>query len=87
MPCEEAVSAADEDFVYRKGETVYPEEAFDNHLLDDGSGIHFFLTRTEAEQFEYRTDDAWSAEARQKEAECECKIISFEEFKAWLKRE
>ena len=30
---------------------------------------------------------AWSAEARQKEAECESGKISFEEFKAWLKRE
>ena len=56
-PCEEAVSCADEDFIYRTGETVCPEEAFDGHLLENGSGIHFFLTRTEAEQFEFRTDD------------------------------
>ncbi len=41
-PCEEAVSCADEGFVYRKGETVYPEEEFDDALLTDGSGIHFF---------------------------------------------
>ncbi len=56
-PCEEAVSCADEDFVYRKGETAYPEEAFDDRLLTDGSGIHFFLTRTEAELFEYKKDE------------------------------
>ena len=63
-PCEEAVSCADEDVVYRKGETVYPEEEFDDHLLTDGSGIHFFLTRTEAELFEYEKDedDAESSE-------------------------
>jgi len=56
-PCEAAVSCADGDFIYRTGETVYPKEAFDSHLLADGSGIHFFLTRTEAEQFKFRTDD------------------------------
>ena len=56
-PCEEAFSFAHEDFVYRKGETVCPAEAFDDHLLTDGSGIHFFLTRTEAEQFQWRSDD------------------------------
>lgn len=43
---------------YRKGETVYPEESFDDHLLADGSGIHFFLTRTEAELYEIRDDDS-----------------------------
>lgn len=51
--CEEAVSLRDEEIVYRKGAKVYPKEAFDDHLLIDGSGIHFFLTRTEAEQFEF----------------------------------
>ena len=56
-PCDEAFSCADEDFPYRKGETVYPKEAFDNHLLDDGSGIHFFLTRTEAELYEFPDDE------------------------------
>ena len=30
---------------------------FDNHMLDDGSGIHFFLTRTEAELYEYPDDE------------------------------
>ncbi|MBR2560680.1 MAG: pentapeptide repeat-containing protein [Eubacterium sp.] len=56
-PCEEALSCADEDFVYRKGETVYPEEEFDDTMLTGGSGIHFFLTRTEAELFEYKKDE------------------------------
>lgn len=50
-PCDTAVSCADEDFIYRKGEMVYPREAFDAHLLTSGSGIHFFLTRAEAEQY------------------------------------
>ncbi len=57
-PCEEAVSCADGDFIYRTGETVYPKEAFDSHLLEDGSGIHFFLTRTEAELYEIRDDES-----------------------------
>ena len=56
-PCEEAVSCADESFIYRKGETVHPKEDFDDHLLEDGSGIHFALTRTEAEQYEPAADD------------------------------
>ena len=56
-PCDEAFSKADKDFLYRKGETVRPKEAFDNHMLDDGSGIHFFLTRTEAELYEYPDDE------------------------------
>ena len=61
-PCEEAVSGAEEDFVYRKGETVYPKEDFNDDLLTDGSGIHFFLTRTEAELYEIRDDDDDSEE-------------------------
>lgn len=61
-PCEEAVSGSEEAFVYRKGETVYPEEAFDDELLADGSEIHFFLTRAEAEQYEIRADDEESEE-------------------------
>ena len=55
--CEDAVSGTDADFVYRKGETVYPKEDFDDDLLTDGSGIHFFLTRTEAELYEIKDDD------------------------------
>ncbi len=58
VPCDEAVSGAEEDFVYRKGETVYPREDFDGDLLADGSGIHFFLTRTEAELYEIGDDES-----------------------------
>ena len=64
VSCSEAVSCADEDVVYRKGETVYPEEEFDDHLLTDGSGIHFFLTRTEAELFEYEKDEDDAASSK-----------------------
>ncbi|MBR5426823.1 MAG: pentapeptide repeat-containing protein [Clostridia bacterium] len=60
--CEEAVSCCDRDLIYRKGETVYPEEPFDDRLLTDGSGIHFFLTRTEAELFEPGEDEDDSEE-------------------------
>ncbi len=56
-PCEEAVSLINKDFIYRKGGMAYPKEAFDEHLLTDGSGIHFFLTRREAELMEFETDD------------------------------
>ncbi|MBQ3379904.1 MAG: pentapeptide repeat-containing protein [Clostridia bacterium] len=56
VPCDEAVSDADKDIIYRKGKTVYPRDAFDDDLLTDGSGIHFFLTRTEAELYEIGDD-------------------------------
>ena len=56
-PCGEAVSGRDESFVYRKGETVLPAEDYNDYLLDDGSGIHFFLTRSEAEQYELSVED------------------------------
>ncbi len=55
--CEEAASGKDAGFIYRKGETVRPNEAFDGSLLKDGSGIHFFLTRTEAELFKCREEE------------------------------
>ena len=48
-PCDEATSYSYDDFVYRKGEMVHTWEAFDGQLLTNGGGIHFFLTRTEAE--------------------------------------
>ena len=61
-PCEEAVSGFESDFIYRKGETVYPKEAFDDKLLADGSGVHFFLTRTEAEFYKIWDADGDSEE-------------------------
>ena len=60
--CEEAVCCYDRDLIYRKGETVCPEEPFDDRLLTDGSGIHFFLTRKEAELFEPGEDEDDPAE-------------------------
>ena len=55
--CEKAVSGKDQDYIYRKGETVRPTEAFDDSLLKDGSGVHFFLTRTEAALFKCREEE------------------------------
>lgn len=48
----EAVSSHDSNFVYRKGETVKPIEPFDPDWTDEcSSGIHFFITRLEAEKY------------------------------------
>jgi uncharacterized protein DUF5758/pentapeptide repeat protein len=49
-PCEEAHSLHDETFIYRVGAIVEPKEAFDEDRWNTcGSGIHFYLTRIEAE--------------------------------------
>ena len=55
--CEEAVSITDDSIIYRVGETVRPNAEFDNHMLIDGIGIHFYLTRTEAEDLEIVSAD------------------------------
>jgi hypothetical protein len=48
----EGVSRHDVGFVYRVGETVRPREPFDENRWDEcASGIHFFLTREEAEDY------------------------------------
>lgn len=39
-----------------KGNVVRDTEEFDPSLLHDGEGIHFFLSRAEAERFEYKSD-------------------------------
>ncbi|MEI4745907.1 pentapeptide repeat-containing protein [Rhodococcus erythropolis] len=47
---DEARSIHDSDFVYRKGETVYPSNGFDENWQDEcSSGIHFYINRVEAE--------------------------------------
>ena len=47
---EEARSGYDESFVYRVGDVVEPKEAFEENRFDEcSSGIHFYLTRVEAE--------------------------------------
>ena len=49
---DEAVSQNDADFIYRPGETVRPKEPFDENRWNEcASGIHFFVTREEAERY------------------------------------
>ena len=40
------------DFVYRVGETVTPDSFDDNRWNECSHGIHFFITRKEAEEYE-----------------------------------
>lgn len=48
----EGISSYDTGIVYRKGETVVPINGFDEDRWNTcGSGIHFFLTRLEAEAY------------------------------------
>ena len=47
----EAISKNYSDFIYRVGEMVYPD-SFDENRWDECShGIHFFITRAEAEAY------------------------------------
>ena len=47
-----AYSMFDKSFVYKVGETVKPEKCFDDNRWNEcGSGIHFFITREEAESY------------------------------------
>ena len=47
-----ATSHHDYSFIYRIGATVAPREAFSEDRLDEcASGIHFFITREEAENY------------------------------------
>ena len=46
-----AVSCFDNSFVYRKGETVEVEDFDDDRFIECSSGIHFFMTREEAEAY------------------------------------
>jgi len=49
----EARSGHDSDFVYRVGETVKPVQEFDTNRWNEcAPGIHFFVTREEAERYE-----------------------------------
>ena len=48
----EGVSKHDNSFKYRVGETVRPRGPFDENRWEEcGSGIHFFITRDEAERY------------------------------------
>ena len=49
---EEGVSEYDPSTVYRKGETVKCDTWNENRFVECGGGIHFFLTRIEAEDYQ-----------------------------------
>lgn len=55
--CDEAVSIEDENLIFRQGELVKDSEEFDPSLLHNGAGIHFFITRAEAERAKYKIED------------------------------
>jgi len=48
----EAVSQWDIGFVYRLGETIEPSGFNEDRWNECSEGIHFFITRTEAEEYE-----------------------------------
>ena len=47
----EAVSNYDKSIVYRKGETVKPDSFNEDRWNECSNGIHFFITRKEAEEY------------------------------------
>ena len=49
---EVGVSLYDKNFTYKVGQWVYPDKWDDNRWEECSSGIHFFLTRVEAENHE-----------------------------------
>ena len=49
---EVGVSLHDKNFTYKVGQWVYPDKWDDNRWNECSSGIHFFLTRVEAENYE-----------------------------------
>jgi len=46
----EGVSTHDDKTVYKVGETVYPDKYNDDIRVECTNGIHFFMTRKEAEE-------------------------------------
>jgi len=49
---EVGISTNNPNFIYRVGETVKPTEPFDDNWMEEcSSGIHFFITRLEAENY------------------------------------
>ena len=50
---EEAVSYTDSDFIYKVGETVYPDGWNPDRWNECSRGIHFFMTRKEAVEYEF----------------------------------
>ena len=55
-PVEDAASCHDKDFIYRKGETVYPKAADKEHM-GDWDGIYFVLSRSETVFFRESEED------------------------------
>jgi len=52
-PFDEAVSLHDPEVVYRVGETVVPRNGFDeDRWTECGGGIHFYITREEALEYD-----------------------------------
>ncbi len=47
----EAISKEKADFIYRVGETVKPDKWDDNWMEECSHGIHFFITKIEAENY------------------------------------
>ena len=47
----EGVSKYDKDFNYKIGQTVKPDKFDPNPLIECSSGIHFFITKEEAEKY------------------------------------
>jgi hypothetical protein len=47
------ISIDDSQFFYRKGDVVTPDSFDDNRWDECSHGIHFFITREEAEAYEY----------------------------------
>ena len=48
----QALSIYSSNVVYRVGETVFPDKFCDDFTMECASGIHFFITREEAEAYE-----------------------------------
>jgi len=47
-----AISTLEKDFIYKVGETVRPIQPFDENWQEEcASGIHFFITKIEAERY------------------------------------
>lgn len=49
---DKAFSDWDENFIYEVGKRVYPDSFDENWQNECGNGIHFFITREEAENYE-----------------------------------
>ena len=48
----EAVSTFDKNVIYRAGETVKCDKWNEDFTIECGGGIHFFITREEAEHYD-----------------------------------